>query len=301
MARSVVFPFKVVRNGSEAVKPGSWFARLHEGSEPFWLEHGGGIEDWGYDTPLFVGREIYLNIPLLVSELDLEDSGAEFGLVHTVSISTLGFRKVIEKRRVAAAAEIVESFETKLDSHELSEELTLCTVLTLANDLDAIPPWAASQAGSQLWKDDTRILLEGFGSRFPMRDMSFSGQAKLPDNANWHLDWRPGLFHYSFNSAVTLLLNSDKPEFLRKMQEKDEILTEEVMGSIMAQICGYALADNNIFCDDADFPAGSLGGVARSWLLNALPGRSITEIRAEFERTPSSVHSALRALAASTL
>lgn len=301
MKKNIVFPFKVVRPGSEAIKPSTWFATTHSDSEPFWLENSAGLEDWSYDTPLKIAREIHIDGPLLSEELGLADASPQFELLHTLKVSSLGARRVLGSIQFSGSDQLAELVEYPLDSSSLCEELTLCGALTLRSDLVDVPAWAPSKTGAICWSDETRMLLEGFGSRFPMQDLPFSQQAKLPNNANWHLDWRPGLFHYSFNSAVTLLLNSDKQEFLKRLQEKDTTLTEEVTGSVMTQICGYALADENIFADDADFPEGSLGRVAQTWLISALPGRSMTEIRAEFERTPSSIHSALRDLAARSL
>lgn len=302
MSRKISFPFRTVREDSEALRLGGWFVYTSNPSERFWLEPGAGIPNWSYDTKLNIGRELSIDFDGLLGELGISGAEAEFELVHTIKISSLGQRRLlsrmdIRKDKIVPSSTAVHT----LEGHDLCEEITLCSTLVLKSNLSNVEPWAVSKSGSTCWSDETRILLEGFGSRFPMRDVSFSGSLRLASEANWHLQWSPGMLHYSFNSAVTLLLNADNPEFIGKMQNKDPNLTEEVMGSIMVQICDSALKDEDALDVDSDFPDGSLGAVTKSWLLAALPGRSLSDIKAEFQRSPALVYTALRALAVRTL
>ena len=238
----------------------------------------------------------------VLKELGISGAEAEFDLVHSLKVSSLGLRRVLSRMTIRSEGDLPSTTETHvLEGDDLCEEITLCSTLMLKNELSDVEPWAVSKAGSVCWRDETRVLLEGFGSRFPMRDVSFSENSGLSNEANWHLQWSPGMLHYYFNSAVTLLLNADRPEFIEKMQSKERTLTEEVMGSIMVQICHSVLEDEEFIGEETDFSDGSLGAVIITWLTAALPGRSVKDIKREFERSPGSVQTALRALASRTL
>lgn len=70
------------------------------------------------------------------------------------------------------------------------------------------------------------------------------------------------------------------------------------MSAITGEICGYFIEQEEFTNGDVDFPEGSLGSVARSWLLQAMPGKTLPDVRNAYLRTPSEVHTALRGLAA---
>lgn len=301
MRKNVVFPFKVIRPDSEALTAGQWFRTNKNRTNDRLLESGDGLEDWSYDTPLHLGREISLDLEAIAHDIGLIESSPSFELIHTIKISSLGIRKCLHKRQLPYERKVHDLFIGRLDSESLCEEITLSSSIVLGHDLQDVASWAPSRKGSICWQDETRIHLEGYGSRFPMQDIPFSEQHALANGANWHLDWRPGLLHYSFNSAVTLYLNSEKPNFLIRIQTGDEQLIEEVMASVMAQICGFLLIHTEEFDDEHEFPEGSLGKIAQGWLLSALPGQTLREIKSEFERMPARVHTALRALAGNNL
>lgn len=299
MRSNVVLPYRFIRPSSDAVKAGGWYRSDPSGVDTQWLTHGSGIEDWSYDSPLFIGREIEIDSDPFLSELDL-DEDAEFELVHTAAISALGIRTQLHSVafRPVADEKVALPFWKQLDSYALCEEINFSSVIVLRQDLKSTPPWSPHRQGTVCWADDTRIPLEGLGSRFPMREIPFSKHFKLPENASWHIDWRPGLLHYSFNSAVTLLLNSEQKDFFKRMQENDEVLVEQVMGAIIVEICGFLIGNEDFVSGDDDYSDGSLGSVARSWLQQSMPGMTLLEIQHEYRRSPSTVHTALRTLAA---
>lgn len=297
MRKNVVLPFRSVRNGSDAVRAGSWYQHSGQTNVPKWLAHGDHIDDWSYDAPLSLGREIRFDSETLLDELDLQDCEPIFELLHIARISSLGLRQILHRETLELSSNHTSRFEVILDSNKLCEEVGLSSSLVLKETLKGAPPWSPSTRGAICWGDDTKITLEGSGSRFPMQERAFSQHHKLPNSAAWHLDWRPGLLHYSFNSAVTLLLNSERTEFFKRIQEGDEILVEQVMSAITGEICAHLLAVEDFIRDDVGYPEGSLGFVVRTWLLQAMPGKSLADIGRAYDISPSGVHTALRGLA----
>lgn len=297
MRKNVVLPFTVLREGSKALDAGGWYQQKDE-SEVFWLENGGAVSDWSYDTSLAVGREIQIDGPSLLGELALSDTGASFELLHSVHVSNLNHRELIHREMLDLSGDHRSQALVKLDSSMLCERIKLTSSLILKESLSSVPRWAASSRGSICWQDETVLDLEGSGSRFPMRDFPFSAQYSLPDSASWHLEWRPTLLHYSFNSAVTLLLNSERKEFFNKIQAGDDIIIEQVMSAITGEICAHLLDSEEFVAEESDYPEGSLGAVAKGWLLSSLPGNTIADIKTLYEQSPATVHTALRGLTA---
>lgn len=295
--KNVVLPFTILREGSGALEAGSWYKQQGE-HDVIWLENGGFIEDWSYDTLLRVGREIQINGPLLLEELDLLDTEASFELLHSLHSSNLNYREVIYREAVDVTGDHRSQALITLDSSRLCERIRLTSSLVLKEELSGVPGWAASKRGSILWQDEVVLDLEGSGSRFPMRDLPFSSQSRLPDGAAWHLEWRPTLLHYSFNSAVTLFLNSERKEFVERMQAGDECLVEQVMSAVIGEVCTHLLGNEEFVGEESEYPAGSLGAVAKTWLTTGLPGRKIADIKVLYEQSPSLVHTALRGLTA---
>lgn len=296
MRKNVVLPFRIIRPGSEAVRASDWYRHSQIDGENEWITHGGHIKDWSYDTPLLLGREIKLDFELLLEELDLAGKSPVFELINIVRASNLGIRWELGRAKIDAATDHVCKFEHELDSSNICEVLVLTSTLVLKSSLPDAPKWSPSTPGSICWTDETQIFLEGTGSRFPMQDVEFSKNHRLPDNASWHLDWRPGFLHYSFNSAVRLLLNSEKEDFFKRIQEGDDVLIEQVMSSITSEICSHLLSSDDFVSEEIEYPEGSLGQVARSWLLQAIPGKSLSDISSAFRQTPSSIHTALRGM-----
>lgn len=297
MRKNVVLPYTVLRANSTALDAGGWYQQKDE-DQVIWLEDGGAVADWSYDAPLILGREIQINGLRLLDELELTDTGASFELVYSLHVSNLSQRKVIHRETVGISGNYRSQFLKTFDSSLLCERVKLTCSLVLKEDLDAVPRWSPSAKGSVCWQDETILDLEGAGSRFPMRDCAFSEHYQLPNGAAWHLEWRPTLLHYSFNSAVTLLLNSERKEFLDKIQAGDDILVEQVMSAITGEICASVLGSDEFIADDSEYPEGSLGSVARSWLLGALPGKNLSDIKTLYEQCPAEVHTALRGLTA---
>jgi len=297
MRRNVVLPFKFLRTGSKAIRQGKWFQKRSE-PDISWLENGGAIDDWSYDSPLSLGRVISVDGPTLLEELDLAGTSASIELIHSLHVSNMGQRELLFREELDLGGVHKSQMLKAVDSSRLCERIRLVTSIILKDTLGAAPRCAASSAGSILWQDETMLQLEGEGSRFPMRDLPFSSLYKLPNNASWHLEWRPALLHYSFNSAVTLLLNSERNEFFEKIQSGDQLVIEQVMSSITGEICARLLRDDDFIEEETDYPEGSLGAVARSWLMYGFPGMSLAEIRREYDHSPAIVHTALRGMSA---
>jgi len=298
MRKDVVLPFRTISDDSSTLDAGQWFTVNQERTDTHYLDPAQGIKEWSYDMPLTVGREITIDPEAMRSELALEETHASFDLLIILKTGDIGHRRLLRKVRIQGTDTHHLELEIKLDSRTLCQHITLLTSLVLAKDIEGVEAWAPNRKGSRLWEDDITVPIEGSNGRFPMRDIDFNEHHKLPADADWHLDWQPALTHYSFNSAVSLLLNSAKPDFLERLQAEDEILTRTLMGDIVCEISTHLLMQENFTEPDAPFPQGSLGQVATSWLQHAFPSDSFSSIRERFIHQPNIVSTKLRGITA---
>lgn len=298
MRKNIVLPYRFIRSSSSAVRAGDWHRNDIQSGDASWLLNGSAIEDWSYDTPVKIGREIKFDAELLLEELGFSDSNALFEIIHIVKISSLRFRKILHREVISLSQNHLSQFTATLDSNELCEELILVSLLVLKENTHGTSTCSPSARGMICWSDETRIVLEGSGSRFPMQELQFSKHHRLPGTATWHLEWRPALLHYSFNSAVTLMLNSEQKDFFERIQGGDEVVIQQMMSSITGEICSHLLEDEDFASEDIDYPDGSLGYVVRSWLFQSMPGKSLSDIRATYRQSPALLHTALRGLTA---
>lgn len=298
MRNDVVLPFRTLGDNSSALNAGQWFTINHDRTDTHYLDPSEGIKEWSYDMPLIVGRELTLHPEAIREELALDGTHASFDLLIIVKTGDIGNRRLLKKIRIQGTDSHQLELEIPLDSSTLCQHITLITSLVLAKDIEGTNAWAPDRKGSRLWEDDITAPIEGSNGRFPMRDIDFNQHHKLPADADWHLDWQPSLTHYSFNSAVSLLLNSAKTDFLERLQAEDEILTRTLMGDIVCEISTHLVMQDNFTDPDEPFPTGSLGQVVSSWLQHAFPGDSLTGIRNKLIHTPNLVNTRLRGITA---
>jgi hypothetical protein len=298
MRKDVVLPFRTLSDSDPCFSAGDWYTVNQDRTETSYLDPSKGIKEWSYDTPLYTGREFRIDPEAVRSALSLEDTHANFEILVTLKTGDIGNRSLLRKIRVRGNETQNHEIEVKLDSRSLCQQITLLTSLVLADSISGASPWSPSRKGSRIWEDDISISIEGSAGRFPMRDIDFNDHHRLPADADWHLDWQPTLTHYSFNSAVTLLLNSAKPDFFQRLQEEDEVLTRTLMSDIVCEISTHLLMQESFTDPDEPFPHGSLGEVATSWIHFAFPGDSLLNVRERYFHSPNLVSTRLRGITA---
>lgn len=290
----VVFPFLVISSESEAISCGDWVRIDNASGEPEPVLES-GIPHWSYDSVLELKRHVSIDIPQTLGQLALDDFDAQFLFTVVCQTSELAERSVCYREVMTGSGLKDLDISLSLDSRSLSDSITLISSLSLAVDLDGCPAWSPGAVGERLWEDKVKFDIEGSGSRFPMRAADFAS-SYLPADADWYLDWQPNLMHYSFNSAVSLLVNENNSEFIERLEQGDSVLVPALMGDIICEIVVSLLGDDDFLAEDAEFPDGSLGYVAKSWVEAAIPNQSLSLIRDSYLHNPSRITCRLRSL-----
>lgn len=297
MSKNVVFPFLTLQEDSKAVRLGEWYFRDPAESSFSRIDLARGISGWSYFMPLSFSRKIDIDGKALIEELELGNSHPEFIVVFSIRTGAMGNRRVVKTLTLKNEENYEGNIEFSVESTELCEQISLITSIVLGKDIEGGDPWIPRRKGSRLWGDEARVILEGSGNRFPMRDIEFSSDHNLPHEADWHLDWRPDLLHYSFSSAVSLLINSEHEDFLERLQKKDEIVLRQLMAGVISEI-GTCLISLDTFTEpDEPFQEGSLGAIASAWMSLAFPNSSLSIVQSQYRTRPNFVQTRLRSLA----
>jgi hypothetical protein len=186
-----------------------------------------------------------------------------------------------------------------LRGEQLGGTLRLELVIALAQE-GGSGDLSATRAGSILWRDTTRVELEGAGARFPIQMMDFerAGIAGGQYSA-WMLVWSPDRVEAPVLGALRLLLNSGHPTIQRLVVEgssKPELVAVQsaLSHDLRRQLILGALS-NQDFDRDEDYGEGTLGTVLQGVLDITFADQSLDSIRGFHERHPAEFETTLQA------
>lgn len=290
----IAFPyptlFPLVRN------PGQWEAFIDGKSRDF--RDGSG--SWDYQTELEITCRLGWQPEALFEQAGLAPllDGARAALVLSTG-STLQ-----TGRRFVALDHTVREIPT--DPAELRHTLTSAHLCSRLNATLLIYSGGGTigglqvRRGSILYREDAVLPLEGDLASFPIRSISFS-ESRLGDGL-WLVDFSADSPGDPLLSSVTLLLNSDRADFIRRLQaDEDDLLRWIIRADVMASVLSSCLLIEELGYDPLDdYPEGSLGGVVGSWL-RALGIEGITatqRLREEARREPGILRQRCQAISA---
>lgn len=179
--------------------------------------------------------------------------------------------------------------EVRAKGSDLSQTITLSTVLTLA---DSVPsaPLRPFRAGSVLWDDEHQLLLEGGGSRFPMELIPFSRSFGFPPRAAWMLDWQPVDLDLPVLGAMRLYLNQDHEVIARAVAEPTDPRSQVIMASIQfdvaRQLIRGALCNPEFVQRDTPYEKETVGRAIQRLLKSRFKGQTPAELRNELDADP---------------
>lgn len=277
-------------------KPGQWKALIDGMVRDF--RDGSG--SWDYQTDLEISCHLGWQPEALFEQAGLSAlfDGARVAMVLSTG-STLQ-----TGRRFTALDHPVREIST--DPVELRHILTsahLCnrlnaTLLIYSNggNLDGLQV----RRGSILYREDAVLPLEGDLASFPVRSISFS-ESLLGDGL-WLVDFSADSPTDPLLSSVTLLLNSDRAEFIQRLQsDEDDILRWIIRADVMASVLSTCLIIEELGYDPSDdYPDGSLGAVVGTWLKGfGIEGfAAIQRLREEARREPGCLRQRCQAISA---
>ena len=289
---NAVLPFLTIPDGLVQITP--WSVGLSTGEQ---LEDPEFVPNWDNATSLLISREVSIDLAGAESSLQVPEPALELLVFAGTGSGSLPSERWLAFRHpFTTASPAAVQFE--VSGSRLAENLFLDAVVSLVETpRQRTSPIAPARAGDIVWRERTRMRLEGDVSRFPVSETDLS--KLLGDEwrgALWRLqvDWSdPGA---DFDTAVRLHVNSQNKGFAEKFRQGDPETLQTVMADVVVQIAREFLRHSGDQDASEDtISEATLSGVALHWI-DAAFGSADTA-RRDLEADPGRFHARLNALA----
>ena len=258
---------------------------------------GWAVPDWHYLTDVTVEWSL---------EVDIEGLSKDCSLSSLAKIGALiawrsGRTNLVGRGPVIVLADGQNSLEALLPGRELGGIVTVQVRVVLLETDDLAGDFAPRRPGSLLWHQDQRITLEGTGGRFPTLATDFSS-AGLPagESALWYLDIADSDLGASASQALRLHLNTAHASIRGLLDDPAAAMSAAMLRFLRydtsRQLLQIALGHEE-FDDRAHYDQGTLGDVLMAVIMLYLPGRSLSQLRAEYPLSRTEVDAELLAAA----
>ena len=289
--RNVAFPFLTIPD--ELVEATPWRVAL-DGDE--FREDPRFLQGWDYNSTIQIEREIRIAPEQVFEALRLDrpflklvarwgtGEGNKPTFVHLLQDQPIPGIALEDVRTLSISGSI--------PARNLAGKLFLEVFIILrVAPLNPETPLAPSHKGDVLWHDMHVISLEGGGNRFPVASSSLPAHLQ---GALWYLDLDPEAIEEPFLSAVRLYLNSDREDFLQRIEQGDPVLEQAMMADVVTQLITTALNEEGRLQDIMEIDDEStLGYQMRRWILEVFetPEVALNELR----NRPGSFHARINA------
>lgn len=163
------------------------------------------LTTWDSATDLELSRTIIVHADQV--RRDCAISG-ELRLVATWWCPATGIGRLLSAKQILSdSARIEITLNGVVRGADVSEKMTLRTLLVLPSGTRAEQPLSPRRPGSILWEDAVDLVLEGSASRFPTESVDFSSLG-WPSTSGWFLHWDDTELESPFQRAVRLYINS---------------------------------------------------------------------------------------------
>lgn len=292
MSEPVAFPF--FRPDPEVVSADPWFRESDEQRReplPDILPH------WDYSVDLSIGRSLRIDLATLRQQTALEPDSS-FLLSVFLQTGDMPVRRSVFSQVVDADhadEEEIEIGPVTIHGHRLQGRIELSTSLAFneGGRRSSLSPLAP---GSRLWDDRFVTQIEGGGSRMPMESRDFASLSHHLAHAPWYIDLSANRPEERFESVFRVILNTARTDIHDALIRGEQPLTSIFRAEIVRHVLMRVLLSQELELDAGDFPDGSLGTVALSWMATAFPEEDVGQIRqkamddpARFESMISSV------------
>lgn len=258
---------------------------------------GDVLPAWDYSIDLSLRRSVVVDLSRAAKELGFES--VRLGLQVVLGA---GGGRGERARRLAWSGEVPEGGAAaeivfQVNGTELSQAMSLSTEIVLFEGSGG-GPLSPARPYARLWEDMHRVVLEPDARRFPIEATSFAEMMRhRPAGALWHLDWTVADLEREFVGAVRLFLNSDRPEFVRRVSAGDGPVMQLLMSGVAIQLARGALESDALDLSMAASAPETLGGVVAGWIQQAFPNQSLRTVRALAQSNPAFFESSLGSIA----
>lgn len=258
--------------------------------------NSGRMPDWHYLSDVRVEWPLSIDLPGIKQDCQLSDD-AQVGAVLSWRSDRTNLRGCIPVVPVLDGENVLQ---TKISGFTLGGTLTVEVAIVLRRPGTVISPLAPLRSGSLLWRGSEQLVLEGSGGRFPTISADFAAEGIAGDSMGlWYLDVADSDLQANCTSAVRLCINSansSMQEVLITGAARNPQLVKFMMYDVYRQLLVVAIRHEE-FDDRMKYDRGSLGDALVTLLRLFFPGKSIDQLRRDFELNVQEVEAELLARA----
>lgn len=274
MSEPVAFPF--LRPVPARVSASPWRRKISHEEYEILPEV---LKEWDYSVDLLLQRTLDIDLPGICEDTSL-GAGASFLFNIYLETGELRVRRTLFQRTLSAGEGSVSLpvDDLKLEGSLLQGGVELITVLSLAQG-EREGLLAPVALGSRLWEDRFNCKIEGGAGRLPMESRDFSAVQGRIAHAPWYFELRSADLDNRFESAFRAILNTNRPDVHEPLIRGEPMLTSLFRADLVRHVLSQVLNSDDFTGDESDYPDGSLGAVAASWLDAAFPDEELRQVR----------------------
>lgn len=272
MSRIVTYPY--LRPLADKVRAESWQTGGGDGPEEVLADT---LPHWDCNTPVLARRTVHIDAAGVRKDCALEPSDLLriITVWHSSGTSLRGAGRSIDI--LPGAAQLSVLLDLEVDGTLLAGDITIRTQLILAQSGTNSRSLKPTFAGSVLWEEEKKILLEGLSARFPVEAIDFSRTSWLPNDAGWFLDWDSNDLHQRMLGGPRLYVNSAHPSVIKAVTStmpdaESRAIVDAVYFDVGQKLIRGALESDEFVHDTSIFPQGSVGAVIRRLIAITFPG-----------------------------
>ena len=285
--------FGYLRPATERIDGGRWSVVTADGTA---ARDDGTLPGWDYFTPIKVERVLTIDVEGIRRDCALGPEARVRGV--------LAWHSTLTNIRGAVMADVeganTISLRADLESTQLGGVLTLQVQLVVGVPSAGTSLLSPNRAASVLWAEETRIILEGEGQRFPMLPLDFAaaGVGGGRQSSGWCLEGTNAELSSSGTGSLRLLLNTSNPT-IRTLLDTPEDLQSVVVQrfllyDVYRQLVMCALHQDDLQ-DGMDWEAGTFGDLLATCVHRLFGPQRLDSLRGEYLEEPSEFEARLQA------
>ena len=256
-------------------------------------EIGERIEHWDPFTNLEWTRAIKVNLDAIRTQCGLGEDSA-FALIASWRAPTRtrlgGSGMAVELGTLTGVVQAAVG--VSITGREAGGRLDLTTRLVLRSAGSAPTAISPRRTGAILWTETERVMLEGSAARFPTAAVDFAVLPRVPDSANWYLDWDSHDLSHPVMGGLRLLINREKARVVNAVRSSTDdpagpLIRSIILTDVARQLVRTAVGDDEFMAAPDSFPDESVGRLIRDLIATIWPAVPIDTVRGRALSSPA--------------
>lgn len=256
----------------------------------------GHIEDWDYQVDIRLSRDVEVNRGGIIHDCGL-DPDSKLTLKVSVHSPSADLRKrqvshVLVEEVIGPEESTQIPLAVSIPGSTIFTAFELVTEIMLSRDQEPETCIVASAAGTRLWKESTRVRVEGSMGRFPVQEADLAKRGYK--GCGWQLVWNAGDWDTDYFQGLLLLLNTGNPVVKKTIKDKDPMFEAMMRYDVARQLIVSGLRSEDFMSRHEGFDEDSVGHFILTLIHRCFPDSDIDHIATRFEASPGDFEASLQ-------